>query len=268
MKSGSSIILLLIVFSLLSCEEKTYNELSGEGTLLKEVAANGEIYYKYTYNDAEMIKEEKSKYHYIEHFYNSDNLLTQTDHYWDESITSSNSSIFQEALDRSDWVTPENTERDSYTTFEYNSIGQLIKSTDHLANNSSDFFNYLYNNGMIEKRISYHDNQQSTLETYYYDQYSNLIKTEKYVFLSDVQPKLSTATEYYFDSKNNPYYSFRTLIIPGEHTNKNNIIKKVYTVYSPADGSVEDVQTTEYSYEYNAKGFPERRNDGIEYTYY
>ncbi len=67
MKPAYLIILLLIAFSLVTCQEKTYNELTGEGTLLKEIAANGETYNEYTYNDANQIKEEKSKYSYTEH---------------------------------------------------------------------------------------------------------------------------------------------------------------------------------------------------------
>ena len=63
MKPYNLFIILLIAFSMLTCEEKTYNELTGEGTLLKEIAANGEIYFKYTYNEADFVKEEKSKYH-------------------------------------------------------------------------------------------------------------------------------------------------------------------------------------------------------------
>lgn len=269
MKPYNLFIILLIAFSMLTCEEKTYNELTGEGTLLKEIAANGEIYFKYTYNEADFVKEEKSKYHYTEHHYNSKNQLIQSDNYWDESITSSNSTVLQEAINRTEWVTPENTEMDSYITFEYNSIGQLKKTTVYnLKDNSSTYSTYTYNNDKILERTSYNDDQQSALEAYYYDQYNNLTKKEKYVFLGDVQPKLSSSTEYFYDGENNPYFSFRALMIPGEHTNKNNIIKQVYTIYSLTDNSVEDVQTTEYSYEYNAKGFPERRDDGFEYTYY
>ena len=95
-----------------------------------------------------------------------------------------------------------------------------------------------------------------------------MLKVEKYIFTDDGQPVLLSSKQYYFDKKNNAYLSFNALLIPGEHTNKNNAVKEVYTIYSLTDGSVDDVQTIEYTYTYNAKDFPEQRSDGIEYTYY
>jgi hypothetical protein len=269
MKAVNFIFILLTAISIISCEEKTFNDLTGEGTLLKEVVVEGEIIYKYTYNDANLVKEEKNKFHYTEHKYNNKNQLIQSDYYWDERIASSNLSTLQEALDRNDWVTPENTERDLYTTFEYDSNGQLKRSTIHRLNsNDSEYSTYVYADGKIEKQISYYNNQQTSLKNYYYDQYDNLLKVEKFIFTDDVQPVLSSSNEYYFDKKNNAYLSFNLLIIPGVHTNKNNVIKEDYTIYSMTDGSVENVQTNEYTYTYNAKDFPEQRSDGTKYTYY
>lgn len=268
MKSVKIILLILTTFLLLTCEEKTFNKLTGEGTLLKEIAANGEIYYNYTYNDANLIQEEKSKFRYTEHHYNNKDQLLQSDFYIDESISSSNSTVVAEAINRTDWVTTENTQMNSYTTFEYDTYGQLKKTIFYqLKDSSSKYSTYVYNNGKMEKRTTYINNEPAILDAYYYDQNGNLIKEEKYNFTPDGQPILSTSTEYQFDDKNNMFISFRALMIPGEHTNKNNILKKIYTIFLE-DGSISDVQTTDYSYEYNGKGFPERRNDGFEYTYY
>ncbi len=175
----------------------------------------------------------------------------------------------EQALSRTEWVTPENTEMDSYTTFEYNSKGQLTKSTMHLLKDStSTYSTYTYNNDKIEKRTSYYNDQPAMFDEYVYDQNGNLTKEERYFFNTEGKPELATSTEYQFDNKNNSYISFKALMVPGEHTNRNNISKKIHTIYSSSDGSVEDVQTTEYSYQYNAKGFPEQRNDGFEFTYY
>lgn len=268
MKPVNLIILILTAFLMLTCKDKVYNELTGEGTLIKEIAANGEIYNSYTYNKADLVQEEKSKYRFTEHHYNDKNQLVQSDTYLDESITSNNPAILEEAKNRTDWVTPENTEMNSYTTFEYDSKGQLKKTTQfNLKDTSSTYSTYVYNNDKIEKRTTYHNNEPALLDVYYYDQYGNLITEERYTFNTEGKPEISTSTEYHLDDKNNMYISFRALMIPGEHTNKNNILKKIYTTYS-ADGSVNDVQTTEFTYEYNTKDFPERRSDGFEYTYY
>ncbi|MBN2637104.1 MAG: hypothetical protein JXR61_12605 [Prolixibacteraceae bacterium] len=268
MKPGNFTVVLLLAFSLTTCEEKTFNELTGDGTLLKEIIADGEINYKYTYNDANFVKEEKSKYHYTEHFYNSKNRLTQTDYYFDISLSSSNSSVSQEALNRTEWVTPENTERSSYVTFEYNSNGKLTASTIRRANNVNDRSTYEYHNDLIKKRILHNEGQISAMEVYFYDENDNVIKLEKYSYLLGSEPVLTSTNEYFFDDNNNPYLSFKALMIPGKHTNKNNITKEILTIYSLDDGSVTDVQTNEYVYSYNAKKFPVKRNDGIEYTYY
>ncbi len=263
------ILIIFIVISFFSCEEKTFNDLSGEGTLLKEIVGDSTIFYKYSYTNAGLIKEEKSKFHFTEHKYNSKNQLIQSDYYWDERVASSDSYILQMALNRTDWVTPENTERDSYTTFEYDSNGQLKKSTIHrVNNNNSEYSTYAYTDGKIEKQFSYLNNLQISLKTYYYDQNGNLLKVEKYIFPDDSQPVLLSSNQYYFDKKNNAYLSFNSLMIPGIHTNKNNVIKEIYTLYSSADGSVDNVQIIEYTYTYNAKDFPEQRSDGMEYTYY
>ncbi len=269
MKHVFILLFLLIVVSFFSCEEKTFNELSGEGTLLKEIVGDSIIFNKYSYTDAGLIKEEKSKFHFTEHKYNSKNQLTQTDYYWDERIASSDSDILQEALNRTEWVNSENTERDTYTTYEYESNGQLKKSVLHRMNSTnSEYSTFIYADGKIEKQLSYLNNQQTGLEAYYYDQNGNLTKVEKYHFTDNVQPVLSSSTEYYFDKKNNAYLSFKSLLIPGINTNKNNVVKEVYTLYSLVEGSVEDVNTKEYTYTYNVKDFPDQRSDGTEYTYY
>ena len=65
----------------------------------------------------------------------------------------------------------------------------------------------------------------------------------------------------------NPYQSFKRLITPSIYTNQNNIVKEIYTIHYEVDASIEKVQITENSYEYNDKGYPVKVNGVKEYVY-
>ena len=164
-----------------------------------------------------------------------------------------------------EWVSPENTERDTYKTFEYNRNGLCQKSV--FNGTKDDFTTFSYLNGRIAKRTSYHENNATVFDNYFYDAYGNLIKKERFFILTNGKQELATTTEYEFDNRNNPYYSFRKLIIPGRNTNPNNIIKETYTIHFEVDDFTEPVQVTEYQYEYNPDGYPVKRSDGFEYIY-
>ena len=79
--------------------------------------------------------------------------------------------------------------------------------------------------------------------------------------------ELSTTTEYKYDIMHNPYQAFRRLITPGIYTNQNNIVKETYTIHFEVDASIEKVQITENSYEYNDMGYPIKKNEVTEYLY-
>ncbi len=267
------ILFLPVVFLiLLSCgdESALRPEFTGDGTLLKEVKIGGETYYKYTYNDAGLVLEEKSKFHYSKYNYNGRNQLIQSDHYWDERIASSSSYVLEEAMQRTEWVNPDNTEKDVYTSYNYSRYGQLEKSvTFRINNNYTSSSTFTYNGiGQMKRRTFYHDNKASGYDEFYYDNSGNLIKKERFDIFTGGNTQLSTTTEYEFDNKNNPYYSFRGLMIPGENTNRNNITKEIYTLHFEVDDFIEPIQITEYNYEYNSNGYPVKRNDTFEYVYY
>ncbi|MCG6189044.1 hypothetical protein [Maribellus maritimus] len=261
----------IVFLFLLSCEKEPVLRpgFSGDGTLLKEVKISGETYYTYTYNDAGFVLEEKSKFHYSKHKYNSSNQLVHSDNYWDERIASSSSYVLEEAMNRTEWVSPENTERDSYSILYYDRSGQLERSeTFRVKNSYTSFLTYSYNTkGRINRRTFYSNNRPSSYDEYHYDAEGNLVKTERYNMLSKDNNELRTTTEYEFDDKHNPYYCFRGLMIPGRNTNLNNIVKETYTIHFEVDDYIEPVQITEYEYEYNSEGYPVKRSDTFEFIY-
>lgn len=265
MKALNVVLIFLVCFSFLSCNnDDNFEEPQVEG-LLKTVLIGGEVYQKFTYNKAALIEEEKSKFHYSKYLYSNMDRLAKSEHYWDESIASSNSYVLEDALKRTEWVSPKNTDLDVFTTYEYDKYGELQKTiTNRLQNDIVSTSNYKCNsNGQIETRTWKNDFGPESFDRYYYDSVGNLIKEERFYGV-----ELQTTTEYEFDNKNNPYFSFRSLLIPGQNTNVNNIVKETYTLHFEVDKFIQPVQITEYSYEYNSMDYPVKRSDGWEYKYY
>jgi hypothetical protein len=262
-------LLFVVLVFLSSCNHDDFSDEIFNGTLLTEVRMGNEVYYRYTYTEANLILEEKSKFHYSKYQYNNRTQLIHSDHYWDERVASSNSVTLENAMQRTEWVNPGNTQKDTYFSFEYQKSGNLEKRIVHRLNNNTssvDFFRY-NKQGKIDRRTWYDDGKESGYDTYFYDERGNLSKVERYHILQDGSHKLQTTTEYEFDDKNNPYYSFRSLLIPGKNTNVNNIIKETYTLHFEVDKFIQPVQTTEYSYEYNSLDYPVKRSDGWEFIY-
>lgn len=257
--------ILFILMVLFSCERIEFPVGDTNGRLLKQVSAGGEVFYEYTYNSSDLIREEKSKFHYSKYSYNRKNQLIQADHYFDLRMASSNWYVLEEALKRTEWVSPENTDRSTWSTYEYDLKGRLEKVVNHTNDNYS---RYTYEGERIVKRTSYHENKASVFDLYYYDETGNLVKTERYHILANGETELTTTTEYEFDNKRNPYLTFRKLLTPGQHTNTNNIIKETYTLYFEVDDFIQPIQVTTYEYIYNSDGFPLKRSDGFEYIYY
>ena len=87
------IILLLILLPLvISCEKE--NLVVTENThipLIYKVISGDKTYAEYTYNDENLVMEEKSKFHYTKYNYNDKNELTSSEHYFDMAMASSDS---------------------------------------------------------------------------------------------------------------------------------------------------------------------------------
>ncbi|MBN1925027.1 MAG: hypothetical protein JW798_04260 [Prolixibacteraceae bacterium] len=252
---------LFVAFFVLSCdkEEPGYSD---DMALLKEVCYGSEKMYVYTYNEKNQVLEEKTKWHYTKYNYSWGRLIS-SDHYLDQRVFSSSSTLADSAFNRTDWVSPENTEKYSTTTYKYEG-NRLVKTSNYLGYST---FSYDESN-RISRRTHYHDDVVSGYHDFFYDEYGNLAK-ELYYFISEKgEPELQTTTEYEFDDKKNPYRAFSSLMIPGLHTNVNNIIKETYTILFEVDSSIENVRVTENEYEYNDAGYPIFKNGTVEYRYY
>ncbi len=264
-------ILLLSFCSLLlfSCEKDRQSAIENTDIpLISKVLIGDEIYMEYSYNDANLVIEERNKFHYTKHTYNEINQLITSDIYWDTRIASSNSSVLEAAMNRKEWVNPVNTPKSASHVFEYNSMKHMIrKSFVRSSGDNSDIVEFQYENDRIVRSKGYYNNSISGYTDYQYDEYGNVIRQTRYTVSSSGITELSTITEYEYDNMHNPYQSFKRLITPGIYTNPNNITKETYTLNFDVDPSIEKVQITEYHYEYNADGYPVKVNGETEYVY-
>lgn len=255
---------------LLSCEkDKPLITENTDVMLLSRILVNNEPNHEYTYNSLNLLTEEKSKWYYTRHNYNDNNQLGSSEFYVDEGIFSSAGTIAEASWNRTEWVTPDNTERFGYRTFSYDNNGLLVKSVNYQyispANNETRY-SYDDNNRII-KITFYTENKVSGYIDYYYDGRSNQIKSVHYFVTDSGAAQLASTTEYEFDNKPNAYLSFKRLMTPGINTNQNNIIKETYSVNLEIGQPGQSTQVIETTYEYNESGYPVSKNGVYEYEY-
>lgn len=263
MRISIKIASLILSIFLFSCDKYDSEILNGtDSVLIRQVFFDSELVYEYTYNGANQIVEEKSKWHYTKHNYN-ENKLISSDYYVDPGMFSSSSYMLDSAMNRKEWVNPSNTEKNSTMTYYYDDNNKLIKSSNYLG-----YSVYSYDsNNRISRRTFYHDQKESGYIDFLYDEKGNVIKRNHYYILDSGESELQTTTEYEFDNKHNPYKAFSSLMTPGLYTNINNITKEVYTLHFEVDQTIQKVQVTENVYDYNEKGYPIRKNGTVEYRY-
>jgi hypothetical protein len=216
-----------------------------------------------------LISEEKSKFDYALHQYNDKNQLLSTDYYGNNDILSSDLLVYESCLNRKEWVTPVNGTKGGTIKYDYNSNGQLIKTTySRPLNSISEYSEFSYDaDNRISRQTIYWENAKTGYTDYSYDSKGNLIKEILYNVLSTGVAELSTTITYEFDNEHNPYELFSGLVVPGIYTNYNNIIRETYTINSGATQGTSNTQVTDNKYAYNGKGFPVSKNNNVEYVY-
>jgi len=262
-------LLLFLAVTLFSCEkDQQLTVENGDIPLISKVLYDGAVSCEYTYNDANLLREEKSKFHYIKHNYNDNNLLLSSEFYWDPAIYSSSSTVIEASMNRKEWVNPGNTAKSLTQTFEYVENGQLGRKTyDRTSSSNTEYAEFSYADDRIVRQTLYWQNVISSYIDYEYDERGNLVRESRYNLPSAGVAELSTTTEYEYDNMHNPFLVFRRLMSPGIYTNPNNITRETYTILFEVDQSVEKVQITSNTYEYNNSGYPIKVNGKIGYVY-
>jgi hypothetical protein len=253
----------------LSCEKDKLLVIENTDIpLISKVLIGGEIYMEYSYNSANLPSEEKSKFHYSKHNYNDRNQLITSDFYWDISMASSDSRVIEAAMQRTEWVNPDNTPKSISHSYKYNGDEQLVrKSYVRPGEKDGDFSEFVYDGDRIVKEIFHNENSISGYLDYLYDDIGNIIKQSRYFVSSAGIAELSTTTEYEYDNMHNPYLSFKRMVTPGIYTNPNNVTKETMTLNFEVFPSIEKVQVIKNSYEYNDNGYPVKINGLTEYIY-
>ncbi|HEY3388575.1 MAG TPA: hypothetical protein VGK38_03315 [Prolixibacteraceae bacterium] len=264
-----TLILFLLLALFAACKKDKPLIIENPGNpLLSKLMYGPELATEYTWNNYYLISEEKSKFFYTRHNYNSQNQLISSDYYVNPSIYSSDMSVVQAGMNRAEWVNPDNTAKEMYKTYEYNQNGQLIKCTINRLNTSYQSYSiFEYNSsGQISKETWFAENKAYGNNEFTYNEAGNLILKRHNDISADGSIKLSTTTEYVFDNKKNPYLLFK-MQIPGLYTNQNNIIKETYTLFFEVDPSIDKIQILETNYDYNDGGYPVKKNGDIEFIY-
>jgi hypothetical protein len=275
MKQKTLLLCLILITIFYSCKKEeigtsgnSANTNTDYVAVLGKVLVDNQSAYEYQYNDSNLIVQEKSKYDFTSYNYKK-GLLVSSDSYGNDDVLSNDIQVFQAAINKKEWVTPDNGKKGGTITYSYDNNGLLIKSTyTRPSAASSEYSEFSYNSSKrIAKQTMYWDNVATGYIDYTYDGSGNLVKEMLYNLPASGPAELITTTQYTFDNAPNPYKSTRSLMIPGVNTNKNNIIKEVYTIkVDPAQGA-DKVQTTETTYSYNAMGYPATKNGNISFVY-
>jgi antitoxin component YwqK of YwqJK toxin-antitoxin module len=235
--------------------------------LISMVLIGGEVFSEFTYNEFNLVSEEKSKFHYTRHTYNENNQLILTEAYWDLSMASSNSAVVEAGMNRTEWVNPENTPLSITHELIYNGGGEVTrKNYIRTGDVNSDYVEFLYENDRIVMESGYSNDILRGYSELFYDDRGNLVKKLRYDVPESGIAQLNTTTEYELDFNPNPFQAFKRLVTPGIYTNANNIIKETTTIHNETDPNIR-IQVVENSFEYDSDGYPIKLNGITEYIY-
>jgi hypothetical protein len=269
MKLTPALTVFIFCLIMISCEKD--KQIITENTdipLITKILIDGVSRHEYTYNEANLPGEEKSKLFYTHHIYNDNNQLVKSDYYMDEAMFSSSGSVVDAAMNRTEWASPENTSLSLTRAYMYNDEGQVIRVTYIRPSvTNSEYSDYTWENDRISRQTMYWKGETAGYIEYLYDEKGNLSKETKYLSYNGGNAVLTTSTDYLYDNMQNPYLSFKRLMIPGIYTNTNNITKETYTIFIDVPPGTEDVHVIENTYEYNNLGYPVKVNGEAEYVY-
>lgn len=252
---------------LVSCEKERLVLMENTDIpLISKVLVNGETFKLFTYNESNLVTEEKTKYHYTRHSYNDNNELTSSEFYFDMSMASSDSRVIEAAMNRKEWVSPENTEKSLTKTFAY--LDQKTRvNFNRNSQGQPEYSEFIFENGRAVRQIMYWGGPVSGYINYFYDDRGNVVREDRYLVPDGGGAILNTTTEYEYDHMMNPFRAFRKLITPGIYTNINNIVRETYIIYFDVPPGTGQTHITEYSYDYDLQGYPVTVNGDTEYIY-
>jgi hypothetical protein len=238
---------------------------------IKSVSSNGTIVHKYLYDLSGKIVEENSKYYFKRYLYSETDRLIKVESAFDRSGLSSSAM----PVERTEFMTSQNSTVDSYSLYEYDKERKLSK-IEHYFNETGNGFEYrsmqtFEYEGSYIKKVNLHEpkGQITSYRVYTYDKHGN-VTNEKYFscnFSSDY--KLISETSFLYDNYKNPYRIFNILGSPGLFANVNNIIE-TNTIRHEDVAGFDKYSSSKTTYQYNKDGYPIKEiteNSEFEYKY-
>jgi YD repeat-containing protein len=265
-----------LVLMIISCKKEDLSNGLSNGNptpsyvaIVSKVLTDNLCSSEYVYNDSNLVVQEKTKYDFTTHHYNSKGQLATTDYYGNDDILSSDLQVFQTAINKVDWVTPANGKKGGTITYTYDNSGKLTKSTNLTPSSSTtEYSDFTYNSSnKISRQTMYWGSSATGYIDYSYDGSGNLVKEMLYNIPATGVAELITTTVYAFDNNSNPFRYTGKLPIPGINTNANNIVKVTYTIHVTPDQGGDKVQISQTTYQYNGMGYPISKNGNITYSY-
>jgi len=250
----------LLSLALFSCRNDFTVRPESSGIRLAEVYFGKDKMYEYEYNREGLLAAEKSKWRYSSYSYDHTAGVVSEDIYEDPGIYSSSSVIAEKSWNRTEWVSPKNTDKVATIRYRFDQDKRMLSSTQRVP---GAWIEYIYGeSSRITEVKMYFSGKLDGIREYTYDSNGNMIRDEHYHILADGTKRLSNVTEYEFDNAKNPYFNISPANVPGEKTNPNNITRKKYSItgYPGSD--------TGYTYTYNSAGYPVSRDQGDFVTYY
>lgn len=258
--------LITLIFLIFFCSWGKNAHVNAQNTIdlkLTKIISDSLIVYEFLYNNANLISEEKSKQRYTKYNYNEKDELISIDYYDDPAIFSSSMEVIEASRKREEWTSPDNTEKSYSTNYEYNTSGQLIKSTNYPG---YIIFDYDRNN-RISRQTYFHDDIISNYVEFKYDKKGNLIKRNTFQVSETGRIQLTNKTLFEFDNKHNPFKALNNLMLPGKYSNPNNIVKTISANYYLIENMEDDINTIITSFEYNQYSYPVTVDGKFEYVY-
>ena len=254
----------VLIALILACSKIDKDNYSTDNEHIKSISMNGAVVHKYLYDVAGRIVEENSSIYFKRFLYDKNDRLVKVEEAWDNAAILSLSS--SALVERTEFMTSQNSTVSNYTLYEYDKAG-LLSKTKHYFKPLND------PNGKFELRsIRTFEYEGSNIvkvngcdETgkvnqywiYTYDKNGNVINEKNYSNNFGQTNELVRETTYKYDNYKNPYHIFSMLGSPGLWSNVNNIIETRTTMYLDAPG-VNKYSTSKTTYQYNSNDYPEK----------
>jgi hypothetical protein len=257
-----SLLFIAVCLCMTTCKKGgDFQDFCYSSSLISQVNAGDLAVHGLTYNSNCLIYESTEPFTYKKFSYDTQNILKKVEFAYSFSAFSC-AMIPGQSLESD----PRKAAISSFSEFEYDGALRLIKKFNYFINSGipqlTSYETFDYGNNLIIRSSTF--NPQGILNhfhEYTYDVNGNIARDDYYTCQSSII--LLEIKTYEFDNKNNPYQVFASEGIPGQYTNRNNIVKETVVTYN---GNAQSRNIIQSVYEYNSLDYPVKIN-GLDCIY-